>query len=335
MCRTNELLSFTLLVALIAAATSTSAAAEGAPSDCAQGKLVEARIRACSSIIDAKPAPSNPRAEAYRIRAAAYSEKANHKLAIADFTEAINLKGDDATSYFGRGQSRLAEGDAAGAVADLTEAIRYSEPTPRLFTARGYAQLVKGDAAGAMVDFSVALRLDPKNAAAYNSRGLAYRKMGDLEKAIADYSAAIQLNPVYALAYNNRGYVYEARGDKRAAAADFRRALALDPALVGAKNGLKRLGEPEAVAAESDKLIAQGKLLAEKNCAWCHAIAPTGDSPNPRAPRWRDLSNCHPILALREPLARGIARPHDEMPKFELSNQEIDTIVAYINSLSP
>ena len=53
--------------------------------------------------------PSNPRAEAYRIRAAAYSEKANHKLAIADFTEAINLKGDDATSYFGRGQSQLAE----------------------------------------------------------------------------------------------------------------------------------------------------------------------------------------------------------------------------------
>ena len=158
--------------------------------------------------------------------------------------------------------------------------------------------------------------------------------MGDLEKAIADYSAAIQLNPVYALAYNNRGYVYEARGDKRAAAADFRRALALDPALVGAKNGLKRLGEPEAVAAESDKLIAQGKVLAEKNCAWCHAIGPTGDSPNSRAPRWRDLSNRHPVLALREPLTRGIARPHDEMPKFELSDQEIDTIVAYINSLS-
>lgn len=304
-------------------------------SDCAQGKPLEARIRACSAIIDAKPAPSDPRVEAYRIRAAAYSEKANHKQAIADFTEAINLKGDDATSYFGRGQSRLAEGDAAGAVFDLTQAIRYSEPAPRLFIARGYAQLVKGDAAEAVVDFSVALRLDPKNAAALNSRGLAYRKTGDLDKAIADYSAAIGLNPVYALAYNNRGYVYEARGDKPAAAADFRRALALDPALVGAKNGLKRLGEPEAVAAESNKLIAQGKVLAEKNCAWCHAIGPTGDSPNPRAPAWRDLSKRHPVLALREPLSRGIARPHDEMPKFELSDQDIDTIVAYINSLSP
>ena len=110
-----------------------------------------------------------------------------------------------------------------------------------------------------MADFSVALRLDPKNATAYNSRGLAYRKTGDLEKAIADYSAAIQLNPIYALAYNNRGYVYEARGDKQAAAADFHRALSLDPALVGAKNGLQRLGEPAAVGAESDMLVAQGK----------------------------------------------------------------------------
>jgi tetratricopeptide (TPR) repeat protein len=331
--RTIVLFKFALLAALTS--TATSAGGEDGPSNCAAGKPVEARIRACSSIIDAKPAASDPQAEAYRIRAAAYSEKANYKQATADFTEAIKLRGDNAVAYFGRGQSRLAEGDAAGAVSDLTQAIRYSEPSPRLYTARGYAQLVKGDAAEAMADFSVALRLDPKNAAALNSRGLAYRKMGDVERAIADYSAAIQLNPIYALAYNNRGYVYESRGDKQAAAADFRRALSLDPALVGARNGLKRLGEPQAVGAESDKLIAQGKVLAEKNCAWCHAIAPTGDSPNPRAPRWRDLANRHPVLALRQPLTRGIARPHDEMPKFELSDQEIDTIVAYINSLSP
>ena len=98
---------------------------------------------------------------------------------------------------------------------------------------------------------------------------------------------------------------------------------------------MKRLGEPAALAAESDKLITQGKLLAEKNCAWCHTIGPTGESPNPRAPRWRDLYKKHPVLALREPLSRGIARPHDEMPKFELSDKDIDTIIAYINSLSP
>jgi len=47
------------------------------------------------------------------------------------------------------------------------------------------------------------------------------------------------------------------------------------------------------------------------------------------------MAGRHPILALREPLSRGIARPHDEMPKFELSDTEVDTIIAYINSLAP
>ena len=46
---------------------------------------------------------------------------------------------------------------------------------------------------------------------------------------------------------------------------------------------------------------------------------------------WR----CHPLLALREPLSRGIAAPHDQMPKFALTESEIDRIIAYINSLSP
>jgi tetratricopeptide (TPR) repeat protein len=115
-----------------------AASGEEPASDCASGKPAEARIRACSAIIDVKPSAADARAQAYRIRAAAYSEKANHKQAIADFTEALALKGDDATAYFGRGESRLADGDASGAVADLTQAIRYSEPTPRLFIARGY-----------------------------------------------------------------------------------------------------------------------------------------------------------------------------------------------------
>jgi hypothetical protein len=90
MVRATNLTRLSLLAAILSLAAS-STAGEDAATDCAQGKPLETRIRA-----------------------AAYSEKANHKQAIADFTEAINLKGDDATSYFGRGESRLAEGDAAG-----------------------------------------------------------------------------------------------------------------------------------------------------------------------------------------------------------------------------
>ena len=304
-------------------------------SDCTESRIGAVRIIACSEVIDAKSTSPETLIKAHRARAEAYAERAANKGAIADYTEALRLKPDDGESYYGRGQARLGLNQTDGAISDLTQALRYSGDQPGLYIARGYAQLVKGNPNESIADFSVAIRLDPKNASALNNRGLAYRKKGDLDLAIKDYSAAIALNPIYALAYNNRGYVFEAKGNRQAAAADFRRALSLDPSLVGAKKGLKRLGEPQTVSAESDKLIAQGRALAEKNCAWCHAIGRKGDSPNARAPAWRDFHKRHPILALRDPLTRGIGRPHDEMPRFALTDNEIDTIVAYINSLGP
>ena len=127
--------------------------------------------------------------------------------------------------------------------------------------------------------------------------------------------------PIYALAYNNRGYVYEAQGDKPAAAADFRRALALDPSLAGAKNGLKRLGEPADVRGGERQAHRAGQVARreELRLVPCHraarATAPTrarraGATSPSGTPSWRCASR----------LSRGIARPHDEMPKFELSD---------------
>jgi mono/diheme cytochrome c family protein len=167
-----------------------------------------------------------------------------------------------------------------------------------------------------------------------NRRGLAYRKSGDLARALDDYTKAITLNPAYALAYSNRGSVYEAQGRKEEAIADFQVALLLDPSLVGARDGLVRLGIPAGWLAATDERIKAGKELVEQNCSSCHAVGATGASPNKKAPEFRSLHARHPSLALREPLSRGIAAPHDEMPKFALSGPQIDTIIAYINSLS-
>jgi tetratricopeptide (TPR) repeat protein len=304
-------------------------------SDCTTAKDGAVRIRQCGALIESPGTSPELKLAALRARAGAYAARADHDKAIADYTQAIALKANDGEAYAGRGEARLAKRDTDGAIADFTQAIRYSGDTPALYVTRGYAQLVKGANAEAAADFTVAIGLDNKNASAYNNRGLAYRKKGDLDLAIEDYTTAIKLNPSYALAFNNRGYVFEAKGQKQEASADFRRALSLDPSLVGAKKALARLGEPEIVTLESDRLVAQGKALAQKNCAWCHAIGKTGASANPRAPAWRDIHKRHPILALRDPLSRGIARPHDEMPQFQLSDDEVDTIIAYINSLGP
>jgi tetratricopeptide (TPR) repeat protein len=321
--------------AMLAWAASSGAARADAIADCKTARSGEMRIAACSTVIAAKAVDASVRAEALRRRAAAYAERAANREAEADFTEAVALEPGAGSALTGRANVRLALGNPDGAVADLTDALRLSGKTAGLLMARGYAHLVKENADAAIADFDAVIALQPKNASAYNIRGLAYRKKGDAGKALADYSRAIELNPAYAQAYANRGYVYEGQGDKLAAVADLSRALKLDPALTGAAQGLKRLGQPADITMQSEALIAHGRELAEKNCAWCHAVGKAGDSPNPRAPRWRDMSGRHPIMALREPLSRGIARPHDEMPKFELSDAEVDTIIAYINSLAP
>lgn len=320
---------------LLAAAAATYPAHADVIANCKTARSGDVRIAACSEIISSKTVDRPVRAEALRRRAAAYAERAANREAEADYTEALRLEPAVASSLTGRANVRLALGDADGAISDLTDAMRIGGNSAGLLMARGYAYLVKENLDAASADFDAVIALQPKNASAYNIRGLAQRKKGNLPAALADYAKAIELNPAFAQAYANRGYLYEAQGDKLAAVADLARALQLDPSLTGAASGLKRLGQPADVTTRSEQLIAHGKGLAQKNCAWCHAIGKTGDSPNPRAPRWRDMAGRHPVLALREPLSRGIARPHDEMPRFELSDAEVDTIIAYINSLSP
>ena len=95
-----------------------------------------------------------------------------------------------------------------------------------------------------------------------------------------------------------------------------------------------RLGIPAAWLAQTQERIQAGRALVERNCADCHAVGATGTSPNKKAPEFRNLHARHPTLALREPLSRGIAAPHDELPKFALTGPQIETIIAYINSLS-
>ena len=302
--------------------------------DCSQGRNAELRLRACSEVIASPAYGSDDKALAYRNCGNARADAGAAARAVADFTEAIKLRPSETASYAGRGRARLTLGDITGAIADYSEALRLTPETASLYVGRGHARYVQGDLPAAIADFTEAIQLDPKSASSFNRRGLAYRRSGDLVRAIDDYSQAITINPIYALAYNNRGYVYEAQGRKEDAIADFQAALLLDPSLVGARDGLVRLGIPAEWLAQTEKRILEGKALVERNCSGCHATGASGASPNKTAPEFRNLHARHPNLALREPLSRGIAAPHDQMPQFALSGPDIDIIVAYINSLS-
>jgi tetratricopeptide (TPR) repeat protein len=202
-----------------------------------------------------------------------------------------------------------------------------------LLVGRGHALMVKGLFDLAIADFNEAILLNPRSASANNHRGLAWRKKGDAQRAIDDYTAAIALNPVYALAYSNRGHAHEAMGHREAAIRDFSRALLLDSSITSASERLKALDAGATLVGQSERLATEGKDIAERICAFCHAIGPTGHSPNAKAPPFRTLAERHPELSLREPLSRGIAAPHEAMPKFEMTVEEVDSLIAYINSL--
>lgn len=301
--------------------------------ECNQLRDATLRIKACTEIVKSRDFSAEQKAVAFRNRGLARADAGAAPEAIDDFNEALRLNPKDASGLAARAQMRITRGDIDGALADYDGALLIAPSAVPYFIGRGHARLVKGMADLAIADFTEAIRLNPKSASAFNNRGLAWRKQNDLDKAIADYTEAITINPIYALAYNNRGYAYEAKGARQEAAADYGRALVLDRSLIEASKGLQRLGAKDPLAGEAKALITQGKAIVEASCSRCHAVGAAGASPNPKAPEFRRLQTRHPVQALREPMSRGIAATHEEMPKFALKELEVDAIVAYMNSL--
>ncbi|MFX8373894.1 cytochrome c, partial [Acinetobacter baumannii] len=72
--------------------------------------------------------------------------------------------------------------------------------------------------------------------------------------------------------------------------------------------------------------IAAGRAILEANCARCHAVGLTGESPLAKAPAFRTLKKRYPIESLAEALAEGIVTGHPGMPQFTFSPSEIDAI---------
>lgn len=79
--------------------------------------------------------------------------------------------------------------------------------------------------------------------------------------------------------------------------------------------------------------IDRGKALAVQNCSGCHAVGPEGESPNPKAPPFRALSDRFPIDALEETFIGTIDTGHPGMPVFVATQEQIDDIIAYIASV--
>jgi mono/diheme cytochrome c family protein len=77
----------------------------------------------------------------------------------------------------------------------------------------------------------------------------------------------------------------------------------------------------------------RGRALLQQSCAMCHAVGRGGDSPNPAAPRFRELYKRYPVENLGEALAEGLLTGHPQMPEFHFAPGEVTDIIAYLKSI--
>ncbi len=76
--------------------------------------------------------------------------------------------------------------------------------------------------------------------------------------------------------------------------------------------------------------VHAGAALAQRLCVACHAIGPHGASPMEEAPTFRRLGERYPPGALAEAFAEGVVVGHPAMPEFELTPEEIEHLIAYM-----
>jgi len=246
------------------------AASEEDRRNCATEHNVDAKIAACTSVIEDQATVATVRAMAYHDRAFAYESKGLQALAVADFDEALNIDANDVLALNGRGRANLARGQYDRAIADFTKQLTLVSGSDRLYNGRGMAYLHKGELAPALADFEHAIDINPTNALARNNRAAVLAKQGKPELAIAEYTEALRIAPDFVLCYTNRGRAYEQTGQFQEALADYKRALEQHKNTVEAQ---RAKAQAKQLFARLSSLIAEGKatphavVLSERRVA--------------------------------------------------------------------
>ena len=138
------------------------------------------------------------------------------------------VSGDD---FSQRGITRFEKNDLEGAIADFTKAIELKgNELGYCFYFRGIALYRLGRLNEAIADLSKAITLKP-HPRFYGDRGNLLAQRGDFDGAITDLNKAIELEPKFAKAYGDRGIVRLMRGEETAAESDFKKCFELDKTL--------------------------------------------------------------------------------------------------------
>ena len=167
--------------------------------------------------------PENPRART----GLGIALEAQGKLeeAIAQYRDALRLKGDYVDAHTNLGNALAAQGKLDEAIAHLREAIRLRPRDAGAHRNLGNALVAQGKLEDAVAHYRDALRLDPGDGELHNSLGIALTRQGKLEDAVAQYRDALRLDRDNGDVHNNLGVALAAQGRLDDAIPHFRDAI--------------------------------------------------------------------------------------------------------------
>jgi tetratricopeptide (TPR) repeat protein len=123
-----------------------------------------------------------------------YMERRRFAEAAVELDRAIEVRSEDASLYYHRGNARLAAGRGEEALTDYAKAVELDAAEALYVAARGLAlHRVRGDVQRARANFDEALKLDRNCHAALYNRGLLNHEQSLLTEAEQDLRAALNI----------------------------------------------------------------------------------------------------------------------------------------------
>lgn len=138
-------------------------------------------------------------AYAHNALGAVYSRLKLYKPAVDSFDQAINLRPAYGAAYYNRGLVYMQFGQNSRyrlALEDFTWAIEQESFDPVLYNLRGKAHFALSEYEEALDDYNRAIQLNPSDAASYQGRARTYQKLGNDGAAAEDQRAAERLSTV-------------------------------------------------------------------------------------------------------------------------------------------
>lgn len=156
-----------------------------------------------------------------------YYQQKNYDQAIVQYTQAINVKPDNAYYWEMRAGSYLGKKEYQKAIADYNQMVALK---PEVFS--------------------------------YFERGHAYFEAGDYDKAIADFTQALALKPDDITSLRMRGLTYEQKKDYQNAEQDYKRVMSLKPDDTGIQKSLERIKEKKNNASSATTAVSPAVQIA-------------------------------------------------------------------------